>query len=66
MPINPLAVQGRDARFGDQRWLLDLVIELAGPGLGPGPARVLRASSSRAVVVQDSYAAAVLSRPVQP
>ncbi len=31
MAVNPFAVQERDARFTDQRWLLDLVIELAGP-----------------------------------
>lgn len=36
MPINPLVVQGRDARFADQRWLLDLVIELAGPDWDQG------------------------------
>lgn len=31
MPINPFSVQARDARFSDQRWLLDLVIQLVGP-----------------------------------
>lgn len=30
MPINPFAVQERDPQFADQRWLLDLVIELEG------------------------------------
>jgi cephalosporin-C deacetylase-like acetyl esterase len=36
MPVNPFAVSERDARFADQRWLLDLVIELAGPDWDQG------------------------------
>ncbi|MEV4517960.1 alpha/beta hydrolase [Dactylosporangium sp. NPDC049525] len=31
MPVNPHALARRDPRFADQRWLLDLVIELLGP-----------------------------------
>src|SRR3954447_20471155 len=31
MPVNPHALGRRDPRFADQRWLLDLVIELLGP-----------------------------------
>lgn len=31
MPVNPHALAHRDPRFADQRWLLDLVIELLGP-----------------------------------
>lgn len=31
MPVNPHALAQRDPRFADQRWLLDLVIELLGP-----------------------------------
>ncbi|MBV9919749.1 MAG: alpha/beta hydrolase [Pseudonocardia sp.] len=36
MPVNPFTVQERDARFADQRWLLDLVIELVGPDWDQG------------------------------
>jgi cephalosporin-C deacetylase-like acetyl esterase len=31
MPVNPQALAQRDPRFADQRWLLDLLIELLGP-----------------------------------
>jgi cephalosporin-C deacetylase-like acetyl esterase len=31
MPVNPHALGQRDPRFADQRWLLDLAIELLGP-----------------------------------
>jgi dienelactone hydrolase len=31
MPVNPHALAQRDPRFADQRWLLDIVIELLGP-----------------------------------
>jgi cephalosporin-C deacetylase-like acetyl esterase len=31
MPVNPHALSQRDPRFADQRWLLDLIIELLGP-----------------------------------
>ncbi|QMU67346.1 S9 family peptidase [Streptacidiphilus sp. P02-A3a] len=31
MPVNPHALAQRDPRFADQRWLLDLAIELMGP-----------------------------------
>jgi cephalosporin-C deacetylase-like acetyl esterase len=31
MPVNPHALAQRDPRFADQRWLLDLLIELVGP-----------------------------------
>ena len=31
MPINPSSVLERDARFADQRWLLDTVIDVVGP-----------------------------------
>ncbi len=31
MPVNPHAMAQRDPRFADQRWLLDLVIDIFGP-----------------------------------
>lgn len=31
MPLNPHALAHRDPRFADQRWLLDLMIEILGP-----------------------------------
>lgn len=36
MPINPHSLEERDPRFADQRWLLDLVIQLAGPDWDQG------------------------------
>lgn len=36
MPVNPFSVQERDARFADQRWLLDAVIQLVGPDWDQG------------------------------
>jgi len=36
MPINPHALEERDPRFADQRWLLDLIISLAGPDWDQG------------------------------
>lgn len=36
MPINPFSVQERDPRFADQRWLLDLVIDVVGPDWDQG------------------------------
>ena len=31
MPVNPQSLAHRDPRFADQKWLLDLAIELLGP-----------------------------------
>jgi len=36
VPINPHALEERDPRFTDQRWLLDLVISLSGPDWDQG------------------------------
>lgn len=43
MPINPFEVQQRSQRFADQRWLLDVVIDLVGPEWDQGRLHYLSA-----------------------
>ncbi len=46
MPINPFNTQQRSTRFTDQRWLLDVVIDLVGPEWDQGRLEYLAAPCS--------------------